>query len=56
MKYLKITTILYDENEINNWAFDRLDEDQRLSLKNGMSVEIKRRPKTSTIISLIEDK
>jgi len=54
MKYLQITTILYDPDEIDNWIADRLSEGDLDSLVAGEEVSFKRTPNTTTLIRLID--
>ena len=54
MKYLKITTIVYDPQQISDWVEHRLDEETATELKNGGEITLRREKGTTTQYKLVE--
>jgi hypothetical protein len=54
MKYLKITTIVYDQDQINDWIEGRLNEKVGEELRNGGEITLNREKGSTTQYKLIE--
>lgn len=54
MKYLKITTIVYDRDQIEDWIMHRLPDEEAGELRNGGEITIQREKGTTTQYKLVE--
>lgn len=55
MKYLKITTIVYKENEIEAWLREKVSPESAERLRQGEELSIKRDGGSTTLYQLIEE-
>lgn len=54
MKYLKITTIVYDQEQIDNWVEVRLSEEVGKQLREGGEITIQREKGSTTQYKLVD--
>ena len=55
MKYLKITTIVYKQEDIDAWLMEKISPESANRLRNGEELSINRDGGSTTLYQLLEE-